>query len=145
MQISRFHQSVFAFLLLLLLTSCSSVGLLTGSIQDNKEANPYLNSSFEPIERADYTTLSATSGYAQARQFYLLFFPIGKSKTNRELESNAYHQVVENCPNADAVILPRTKYRRFFIPLLLVNYSSRRITVHGRGVKLIENNPKSND
>lgn len=142
MQSSNFQKAFFTFLVLLFLTSCSSVGLLTRSIQENKQSNSYLNDNFEPLKRTDYSLLSATTGYAQTRQFYILFFPIGKSKTNQELESNAYNQAVENCPSADAVILPRTKYKRFFIPLLLVNYSSRSIAVKGRGVKLIENKIK---
>lgn len=138
MQMSNFRKIVFAFSVLLFLTSCSNVGLLTRTIQENKQSNSFLNDNFEPLKRNDYKLLSTTTGYAQTRQFYILFIPIGKSKTNQELESNAYNQAVENCSGADAIILPRTKYKRFSIPLLLVNYSSRSVTINGRGVNILE-------
>lgn len=120
--------------LVLLLSSCGFS--VTQPLADNH--NPYHGSSFEPLQREDYSLLTNTTGTATARQVSLLFFPIGKSKTNRELESNAYNDAVANCKYADAVIMPRAEYKRFSIPLILINYSSRKITVSGRGVKIKE-------
>lgn len=134
MQFSNFKQTVFVFTLLVFLTSCS----VSKIVQENAHLNPYLNDRFEPLKRTDYSLLSTTTGEAKAKQFYILFFPIGKSKNSQELESNAYNQAVENCSGADAVILPRTEYKRFLIPLLIFNYSSRSIKVNGRGVKINE-------
>ncbi len=138
MQLSLFKQTVPVLILLIFLTSCS----VSKTIQENADSNSYLNERFEPLKRTEYSILSATTGEAKAKQFYILFFPIGKAKSTKELESNAYHLAVENCPYADAVILPRTIYKRFFIPLLLFNYSSRSITVNGRGIKISEVNTK---
>lgn len=117
----------------------SSCGISLTKTLSGNQSNNYLNGSVEPLKRSEYTLLSSTTGKANASQFYLLFFPIGKSRTNQELESNAYTDAVENCANADAIIMPRTKYKGFSIPLILINYTSRKITVTGRGVKINEN------
>ncbi len=127
-----YKHSVLMLALVILFSSC---GLsVSKTLTDNP--NPYLSSSFEPLKRSDYDLLDQTAGDARSKQFYILFFPIGKSKTAQELESNAYSDAVSNCKNADAVILPKVEYKRLTIPLILVNYSSRKVTVKGRGVQL---------
>ncbi len=124
------------FLAAVLLLSSSCGFSVTKTLSD--EPNPYLNSSVEPLKRSEYKVLNSTTGTATSKQLYLLFFPIGKSKTTQELESNAYYNAVDNCKGADALILPKTEYKRFSIPLILLNYSSRKVTVKGRGVQLKE-------
>ena len=115
----------------------SSCGFsVSKNISEARTSNPYLNGSFEPLKRSEYTLLNNTIGEAKAHQFYVLFFPIGKARTNQELESNAYNQAVANCKSADAVLMPRSDYRRFCIPLILFNYTSQKVTVTGRGVKI---------
>jgi hypothetical protein len=97
----------------------------------------------EALKREDYNVLRTTSGSASTSRFYVLFFPIGKHKTNTELYENAYYDAVDNLPNADALILPRQKIKKFIIPLILLNYSKREVTVSGVGIsvkdKIMEN------
>jgi len=121
-------------LLALFLISCNSVKIL----DNNKTLDEHYGNHFEPFKRSDYSILSESTGNAKSRQLYILIFPIGKSRSNQELQSNAYYSAVKNVPGADAVVLPRTSYKQFFIPLLLINYSSRSITVTGRAIKLVE-------
>lgn len=139
MQTSRMNTPIVFLAAVLLLTSSCGFSI-TKTLSD--EPNPYLNSSVEPLKRSEYNVLDNTTGYANSKQLYLLFFPIGKSKTTQELESNAYYDAVDNCKGADALILPKTEYKRFSIPLILLNYTSRKITVKGRGIQLKEDSGK---
>ncbi len=123
---------IYVMVLSVLLSSCGYS--VTKPLVENP--NPYQAGSFEPLKRQDYTLLNNTMGEAKSNQFYVLFFPIGKSKTTQELESNAYYNAVENCKDADAVLLPKTEYKRFSIPLILLGYSSRKVTVKGKGIML---------
>ncbi len=90
----------------------------------------------EPLARADYDVLKTTTGKASTSQFYLLFIPIGRHKTNEELYENAYYDAVENLPGADGIILPRQNVKKVLIPLIVVNYYRRVIEVTGLGISV---------
>ncbi|MCC6725032.1 MAG: hypothetical protein IT258_11015 [Saprospiraceae bacterium] len=90
----------------------------------------------EPLAREDYDVLKPTTGKANSSQFYLLFIPIGKHKTNEELYENAYYDAVDNLSGADGIILPRQKVKKFFVPLLIVNYYRRVVEVTGLGISV---------
>lgn len=90
----------------------------------------------DALKRADYEVLKTTKGRASSSTVYFLFFPIGRHKTNSELYDNAYYEAIEHLPNADGLLFPRQRHRKLFIPLLLVNYSRREITVSGLGIRV---------
>jgi starvation-inducible outer membrane lipoprotein len=109
-------------------------------------SNDYSNNNMSQIEalsREEYDVLRATNGSAATSRFYLFIFPMGKHKTNSELYQNAYYDAVDNLPNADALILPRQHIKKFVLPLILINYSRREVTVSGVGIsvkdKIMEN------
>lgn len=93
-------------------------------------------SQIEALQSKDYNVLQTTTGSASTSRFYFLLFPIGKHKTNSELFESAYYDAVDNLPNADALILPRQKIKKFTVPLLLVNYNRREVTVSGVGISV---------
>jgi len=100
-------------------------------------------SQIESLSREEYDVLRTTNGSAATSRFYLFIFPMGKHKTNIELYQNAYYDAVDNLPNADALILPRQHIKKFVLPLILINYSRREVTVSGVGIsvkdKIMEN------
>lgn len=116
-----------------LLSSCSILNPNLGST-NTAVSIENTSSHIEALKREDYEVMQKTVGKASSSTLYLLFFPIGKHKSSEELYNNAYYDAVDNLPNADAIILPRTKNKKFFIPLLLINYSRRTTEVSGLGV-----------
>lgn len=125
------------------LSSCS-LSLPSFSRQNQTNEISINNTSqIEALKREDYTVLRTTTGSASTSRFYILCFPIGRHKTNNELYENAYYDAVDNLPNADALILPRQQIKKYTIPLILVNYSKREVTVSGMGIsvkdKVMEN------
>ncbi len=125
-------------LLLTIVSSCSLVSL--PSLSSNKQTYGVNihnhNAQIEPLKREDYTILQTTSGKASTSRFYILFFPIGNHKTNDELFNSAYYEAIDNLANADALILPRQDIKKFTIPLILVNYSQRTVSVSGVGISV---------
>jgi hypothetical protein len=132
----------------ILLLSIAVIELSSCSVLPNRQnvTNEYsINniSQIEALTREDYDVLRTTSGSAATSRFYLFIFPMGKHKTNTELYQNAYYDAVDNLPNADALILPRQHIKKFVLPLILLNYSRREVTVTGVGIsvknKIMEN------
>lgn len=136
---------LFLSLIMIELSSCGiTIPLLSSSSQNQSNELSLSNTSqIEALKREDYNVLKTTTGNAATSRFYLLFFPIGKHKTNTELYDNAYYNAVDNLSNADALIMARQQIKRFTIPLLLINYSRREVTVTGVGIsvkdKVMEN------
>ena len=94
------------------------------------------NAQIEALKREDYKVLKRTTGKASTTRCYILFFPIGKHKSNDELYDNAYYSAVENLDDADALILPHQKTKKLTIPLILFNYNRRTTTVTGVGISV---------
>ena len=125
-------------LAIIVLSSCS-VSLPIFSRTNQNQSNEFsINnaSQIEALKRDDYNVLQTTTGSAATSRFYLLCFPIGKHKTNSELFENAYYNAVDNLTDADALIMPRQQIKKFTVPLLLVNYNRREVTVSGVGISV---------
>ena len=88
------------------------------------------------MKREDYDILTTATGRASTSKFYLLFIPIGNHKSNAELYNNAYYDAIANVPNADGLILSRQKNSKLIIPLILINYYKRDITVSGIAISV---------
>lgn len=125
------------------LSSCSVTLPSLDKTNQSSEISINTVSQIESLKREDYKVLRKTTGSASTARCYLLFFRLGKYKTNNELYENAYYDAVDNLPNADALILPRQQIKRFTIPLILFTYSKRKVAVTGVGIsvkdKIIEN------
>jgi hypothetical protein len=121
--------------LMILSSSCSIA--LPSRISQKSETTIHNNApQIEPLKRKDYTVLRQTKGKASTNRYYILFFPVGKYKSNEELYENAYDCAVGNLPDADALILPRQKTKKLTIPLILLNYNRRTVTVTGVGISV---------
>ncbi|MFM2386961.1 MAG: hypothetical protein RL660_1718 [Bacteroidota bacterium] len=125
------------FVLILLLQSC---GLTMPSVRKtNVQSNVTVSdasSQVEPLKYSEYTVLKSTKGTATTNKVYFLFIPLGKTKTDAELYENAYFDAVESCEGADALILPMRKSKKLTIPLLIINYQRKQVTVKGVGVQV---------
>ncbi|MFA6127726.1 MAG: DUF6567 family protein [Bacteroidales bacterium] len=133
-----FQNLLILSLVIIVLSSCS-VSLPIFSRTNQNQSNEFsINNAaqIEALQSKDYNVLQTTTGSASTSRFYLLFFPIGKHKTNTELYESAYYNAVDNLPNADALILPRQQIKKFTVPLLLVNYNKREVTVTGVGISV---------
>ncbi len=97
-------------------------------------SNP--SAQVEPLRRDDYEVLKKTSGSSSTSKFYLLFFQIGKGKSDEALYENAYDDALDNLPGADALLLPRRNSHRFTVPLIVVNYFHKKVVVSGVGISV---------
>lgn len=135
---TNFKNLLILSLVVIVLSSCS-VSLPIFSRTNQNQSNEFsVNnaSQIEALKREDYKVLQTTTGSASTSRFYLLLFPIGKHKTNSELYQSAYYDAVDHLTNADALILPRQQIKKFTVPLLLVNYNRREVTVTGVGISV---------
>lgn len=128
---------IFMFLVALL-QSCMSLPLSRNNTNVTSSVS-ITDGPFEQFKRSEYKLMSNATGVSETRQVYILFFPLGRVKNDKELEQNAYFNAMAEAPNADAIILPRVKTSKVVIPLILVNYYSKRVTLTGRAVKLHSN------
>lgn len=135
-KISNPIKAIFSALLITTLLSSCALSLPRFTKQSTGVTITNNNAQIEALKREDYQVLRKTKGKASSTRFYVLFFPIGKHKSNEELFENAYFDAVDNLPNADALILPRQKIKKFTIPLLLVNFSKSTVTVSGLGISV---------
>ena len=127
---------VLLFILTIVLFSSCSV--LTPSFRKSNTDISVTNNTaqIEALKRDEYDVIKTTTGKATSSTFYILFFPIGKHKSNADLYENAYYDAVENLPDSDGLILPRAKTSRFILPLIIFNYSQRTTKVSGLGVSV---------
>lgn len=121
--------------LIISLSSCS-LSLPSFTSQSTGVTITNETAQIEPLKKEDYTVLKPTTGKASTGRCYILFFPIGKNKSNAELFDNAYYKAVDNLPDADALLLPRQKINKFTVPLIIFNYQRRTTTVTGVGISL---------
>jgi hypothetical protein len=135
---TNFKNLLILSLVIIVLSSCSvSLPILSRTNQNQSNEFSINNASqIEALKRDDYNVLQTTTGCASTFRFYILFFPIGKYKTNLELYETAYYDAVNNLPNADALILPRQQIKKFTVPLLLINFNKREVTVSGVGISV---------
>jgi hypothetical protein len=104
----------------------SSVSVVQDNVQD-----------VGTLHREDYRVLESANGQAQAQQAYLLWFPVGVQKTRTELVDDAVYQAIGSVEGCDALLLPHSTTRTVVIPLLVVNFVTRRITLRGRCIGLL--------
>lgn len=139
MNIKTNFKIITILILAIIMFSSCSISLPLFSRTNQNQSNEFsINSAsqIEPLKREDYNVLQPTTGSAATSRFYILFFPIGKHKTNGELYESAYYDAVDNLSNADALILPRQQIKKFTVPLLLVNYNRREVIVSGVGISV---------
>lgn len=96
------------------------------------------------LTRNDYNLLQTTEGVAKSNRVWFLFVPIG-GKTDQRLYEVAYNNGVENLKqDADGILEPRYDYKRFTVPLILINYIHKEVKVKGKAYRLKTDTERGN-
>ena len=90
-------------------------------------------SGIENLKREDYTILPEQQTTAQVHRLWILFIPIVRigPKTDVARETKAFDKMVSD-NKADGVIAAKYTHKNWCIPLILVNYSHRSVTLKGK-------------
>lgn len=124
--------------LALLLSGCG-LSFRKTSLNTSVSVNNSSSQDIATLRRSEYELMGQATGQMASRQVFVLWFPVGAQKSRAELIENAYYKAAETVPGCDALLLPRTQTNTVFVPLLLVNVLSRRVTLQGRCLHLLEN------
>ncbi len=91
----------------------------------------------QKFDRDEYVVLDNVEGEAKSTRFWLLFLPFG-GKSEAKLGKEAYERAVNNASNenADGLLQPRYTYKKTVIPLLLFNFSTKKVTAKGKAFRI---------
>lgn len=122
---NRFLFLAASFATIVLLSSCSSTRELQGAEE----------MSIAKIDRSEYVLLDRVESKASSTRVWFLFIPFG-GKSPDVLKEKAYHRALESTPYADGIIDPAYNYKKFSIPLILLNFNFRTVEMTGRPYRL---------
>lgn len=111
--------------LILLLSSCSTSRELQGAEE----------MSIAKIDRNEYVLLDRVESKASSTRVWFLFIPFG-GKSPEVLKEKAYHRALKELPYADGIIDPSYNYKKFSVPLILLNFNFRKVEMTGRPYRL---------
>lgn len=87
------------------------------------------------FSRDDYTLLDPVTGTDKSFNAWILFIRVAGASDSK-MYRRAYDRAVKQLPSADGILTPRTQYRKVPIPLILLNFSWKKVEVTGRGYRL---------
>ena len=123
---------------LLLTSACASVGFRKTN-QSTSVSVTGGQPEIDTLYRSQYQVLDQAEGAASARQFFLLWFPVGAQKSRAALIDDAYYKAADTIEGCDALLVPRTKSKTIVIPLIFVNIVNRSVRLKGRCVRVLNN------
>lgn len=91
------------------------------------------------LERHEYEVLETSVGQNKNTSVFVLTLPVGGQTSHEEQVDTAYSFAVSRVPGCDALLMPRVETKRVLVPLLLVNFAFKTITVKGRCIHIKEN------
>jgi len=106
-----------------LLASCSR------TVIDNQ------NTRLAEFTREDYSLLDPVTGTDESFNAWILFIRVAGTRDSK-MYARAYNRAVKQLPNADGILTPRAQYRKVPVPLILLNFSWKKVEVTGRGYRL---------
>ena len=96
----------------------------------------------QPIEiqkfnRDEYVVLDNVHGEAKSNRFWLLFIPFG-GKSDQKLYERAYNKATKSAvgQKADGILQPKYSYKKITIPLIVLNFTSKKVAVEGKGFRI---------
>lgn len=90
---------------------------------------------FQNSSGKDSVLLDQVTSVDKSFRFWFLFIPIG-GKTDQRLYENAYQKAVKMLPKADGLIEPRYEYKKTSVPLILIGFTTKKVTAIGKGYRL---------
>lgn len=88
------------------------------------------------LERHQYEVLETSVGQNKNTSVFVLTLPVGGQTSHEEQVDTAYSFAVSRVPGCDALLMPRVETKRVLVPLLLVNFAFKTITVKGRCIHI---------
>lgn len=113
-------------LLAFLLSSC-----VTSRGRFTKTADVSLNEN--------YTAIANVEGRAFAPKLWILFIPIGGS-SDQGLYNRAYKRALSEYENANGITSQMVEYKKVTVPLLLITFVNKHITVNGVAYEIKKDN-----
>lgn len=105
--------------------------LLTGCITSKgrftKNADVAINENYQPLTKVD--------AEAFAPKIWILFIPLGGS-SDQGLYNRAYKKAMKQADGSDGVTSQIVEYKKIKIPLLLITYVNKHISVSGTAYKI---------
>jgi len=90
------------------------------------------------LERHEYEVIETSVGQNKSTSVFVLTLPVGGQTSHQEQVDTAYSTAVSRVKGCDALLMPRVETKRVLVPLLLVNFAFKTITVKGRCVHIKE-------
>lgn len=118
-----------------LMTTLFVSAMLFSSCTSSRSAVDVQQAKIAEFKRDEYVLLDQVTASSGSFRFWLLFIPIG-GRSDQRLYDNAYQSAVKLIPEADGLIKPRYEYKKVSIPLILIGFTSKKVTVTGKGYRL---------
>ena len=87
------------------------------------------------LDREDYVVLDPVEEEVRSTRFWLLFIPFG-GKKDEKMKEKAYTRAVEQMPEADGLLKPRYVVKKTVIPLIVFNFTFKKVSVRGKGFRI---------
>jgi hypothetical protein len=110
------------------------IGILS-SCSSSKEFQGAENASVSQLKRSEYVLMDRVDSKASSTKVWFLFIPFG-GKSPEALKEKAYHRALDKSPSADGIIDPSYNYRKFSIPLIILNFNFRKMEMTGRPYRM---------
>lgn len=122
-----FYTLLTFFIATLFLTSCSTT----------KTAINHQPIEIQKFNRDEYVVLDQINGKANSTRVWFLFIPFG-GKSDQKLYEKAYNSAVKSAigQKADGILQPRYTYKKTTIPLILLNFTTKKVTVEGKAFRI---------
>jgi hypothetical protein len=88
------------------------------------------------LQRHEYEVLEISVGQNKSTSVFLLTLPVGGQTSHQEQVDTAYSGAVARVKGCDAMLFPRVETKRVLVPLLLVNFAFKTITIKGRCIHI---------
>jgi hypothetical protein len=118
-----------------LLTIIGFAALLLASCTSSKNSIDVQQAKIAEFKREEYVLLDQVTADANSLRLWLLFIPIG-GKSDQRLHDEAYQSAVKQIPEADGLIKPRFEYKKTSVPLILIGFTHKKVSVTGKGYRL---------
>ena len=128
-----------------------SATIIFTSCSTSKSAINHQPIEIQKFNRDEYVVLDNVKGEAKSNRFWLLFIPFG-GKSDQKLYEKAYDKAVKSAvgQKADGLLQPRYTYKKTTIPLIVVSWTTKKVTAEGKAFRIkseeeYQNSKKSNN
>ena len=118
-----------------ILFSCLFAMILFSSCSSSRSSIDVQKAKISEFKREEYVLLDQVTSVDKSFRFWFLFIPIG-GKSDQRLYENAYQKAVKMLPKADGLIEPRYEYKKTSVPLILIGFTTKKVTAIGKGYRL---------